>query len=144
MLINLINTEGFTGCYDFVYVPMDFKHSKGLGFSFVNFLKTEDAERFQTHFAGFSNWGQASDKVCEVVWTTPLQGKDAFVERYRNSPVMHDSMPEEFKPVVFQDGERVPFPQPTKQIKAPKASIKEAEVKLDSVPQEETKEGQQV
>jgi hypothetical protein len=123
MLLDLINTEGFAGCYDFVYLPLDFKTMAALGYSFVNFVDANDAERFLTHFSGFSRWGDGSDKVCEMTWSTALQGKNANIERYRNSPVMHESMPEELKPLLFKDGERVAFPKPTKQLRAPKQSI---------------------
>jgi len=122
-LLDLINTEGFAGCYDFVYLPMDFKSMVALGYSFINFLDSEDAERFKIHFTGFSHWGLESDKVCEMTWSTAIQGKEANIERYRNSPVMHHSMPEECKPLVFEDGVRVAFPKPSKQIRAPKPSI---------------------
>jgi len=123
MLLQLINTEGFVDCYDFVYLPMDFKKMLGLGYSFINFLDSNDADRFKTHFSGFSRWGQASDKVCETMWSNALQGRDANIERYRNSPVMHPLIPDDCKPLLFKDGERVAFPEPTKQIRAPKPSI---------------------
>merc|ERR1711977_264384 len=47
MLLDIINTEGFVGCYDFVYLPMDFKSMAALGYSFINFMDSEDAERFK-------------------------------------------------------------------------------------------------
>ena len=31
---------------------------------------------------------------------------EAHVERYKNSPVMHKSVPDEYKPVIFADGVR--------------------------------------
>ena len=31
---------------------------------------------------------------------------------YRNSPVMHPMVPETFKPMLFVEGEKVPFPAP--------------------------------
>lgn len=36
------------------------------------------------------------------------------MERYRNSPVMHESVPDEYKPVILQNGLRVNFPEPSK------------------------------
>lgn len=50
----------------------------------------------------------------------PHQGREAHVERYRNSPVMHPSVPEPYKPIILQGGERIPFPAPTKMPKAPR------------------------
>lgn len=121
-LLGLIDAEGFRDCYDFFYLPLDFKNMVGLGYSFVNLLDPETAKRFHEHFSGFSGWGSAvsSEKVCEVSWSNALQGRDAHIERYRNSPVMHESMPEEAKPMLFENGERVTFPEPTKRIRVPK------------------------
>ena len=31
---------------------------------------------------------------------------EAHVERYKNSPVMHKSVPDEYKPAIFKDGVR--------------------------------------
>ena len=38
----------------------------------------------------------SSQKVCEVCWGNPLQGLGAHIVRYRNSPVMHQSVPDEY------------------------------------------------
>merc|ERR1712066_571567 len=41
------------------------------------------------------------------------------VERYRNSPVMHESIPDEGKPIVLNAGVRMPFPLPTTPLLSP-------------------------
>lgn len=120
MLITLLDEHGFKATYDFVYLPMDFRNGVNLGYAFVNLLTHEDAMRLVATFLGFSKWFFDSAKICEVSWAHPHQGLDEHVERYRNSPVMHASMPEEYKPMIFKDGERIPFPPPTKAIRAPK------------------------
>jgi hypothetical protein len=121
-LIDIIDAEGFRDCYDFFYLPLDFKNMVGLGYSFVNLLDPETARRFHAHFSGFSEWGPSvsSEKVCEVSWSNALQGRDAHIERYRNSPVMHESMLDEAKPMLFENGKRLTFPEPTKRIRVPK------------------------
>lgn len=119
-LLDLMNAEGFAGTYDFVYLPIDFKSKAGLGYSFVNFADPDVAERFHSHFSGFNAWDVQSDKVCETNWSEALQGREAHVERYKNSPVMHHSMPEECRPLLFKDGVPVPFPAPTVRIRAPR------------------------
>jgi hypothetical protein len=35
------------------------------------------------------------------------------VELYRNSPVMHHSVPDACKPILLRNGVRIPFPAPT-------------------------------
>lgn len=120
MLLQLIDKEGFAGQYDFIYLPMDFKLHASLGYAFVNLVSPEVATRFFKTFEGFHRWVVPSQKVCSVNWSHPYQGLDAHIERYRNSPVMHDDVPDEYKPSVFQNGQRVPFQPPTKKLKFPR------------------------
>jgi len=116
-LLVLLHSEGFAGTYDFVYLPVDHITEAALGYAFVNFTSQAMAERFRDHFQGFRRWGVRTEKVCEVVWGNGHQGLEAHVDRYRNSPVMHASVRDEFKPAVFVNGQRVPFPAPTRRIK---------------------------
>lgn len=119
-LLELIDKHGFHGSYDFVYLPTDFNSQAGLGYAFVNMITPADAEKFWAHFDNFSSWLTDSDKVCSLGWSRPHQGLNALIERYRNSPVMHESLPDECKPMVFVDGVRVPFPPPTRHVKWPR------------------------
>merc|ERR1712217_823433 len=45
MLLELLDTHGFRGLYDFIYVPIDFKRRAGLGYAFVNMSTPQAAER---------------------------------------------------------------------------------------------------
>lgn len=121
MLMNLIDIQGFTGCYDFVYMPHNFKQGNSFGYAFINFTSTAIAELFLGVFQGFADWSTVSNKIAEVSWTETHQGLDAHIERYRNSPTMHESIPDGFKAAMFKDGKRVPFPPPTKTLKPPRA-----------------------
>mmetsp|Transcript_8467 Transcript_8467/g.21279 ORF Transcript_8467/g.21279 Transcript_8467/m.21279 type:complete len:157 (+) Transcript_8467:2-472(+) len=123
MLLELLDTEGFNKDYNFVYIPMDFKRQAGLGYAFVNLIGHSEAERFMAHFEGFSRWKFSSNKICEAAWGTPLQGLNQHIERYRNSPLMHADVPDEFKPILLQDGERIPFPEPSRRIKPPRVKL---------------------
>lgn len=120
MLLEVLDKEGFSGLYDLVYVPVDFGRLAGLGYAFVNFVSNDVAESARQTFHGFTRWSNTSQKVCEVSWSGPIQGLSAHIEHYRNSPVMHESVPEHYKPALFQDGLRRPFPCPTKEIRAPR------------------------
>lgn len=119
-LLDMLDAEGFNKVYSFVYLPTDFKNFAGFGYAFVNFATHEAAVRAKRHFQRYCKWSVPSQKVCEVVWSGPVQGLANHTERYRNSPVMHDSVPDEYKPVVFVDGKRVKFPAPTKKIRPPR------------------------
>lgn len=83
-------------------------------------LQQEVADSFMVHFQGFSDWGTPSKKSCEVTLGSELQGYEAHVDRYRNSPVMHEAVPDEFTPAMFSEGRRIAFPAPTKPIKQPR------------------------
>jgi hypothetical protein len=119
-LMELLDEAEFEGCYDFVYVPIDFHRNAGLGYAFVNFTNTENAKRAMADSQGFARWDCQTPKVCEVLWSTNIQGLSDHIERYRDSPVMHHAVPECFKPVILKNGIRQPFPPPTKVIRPPR------------------------
>lgn len=120
MLMELLAREGFAGQFDFLYLPMDFVSRASLGYAFINFSTPEAAANFMTAFNGFTKWSVPSRKVCGVSWSGPHQGLAEHIERYRNSPVMHEEVPDTFKPVLFSNGTRVPFPPPTRTLRAPR------------------------
>jgi hypothetical protein len=120
MLLDLLDSEGFAQKYDFIYIPVDFSTQAGLGYAFVNLISASDALAFWAHFEGFRQWSLPSEKVCTLNWSSPIQGLAPHMERYRNSPVMHEAVPDEWKPAIYFRGERVVFPPPTKVLKAPK------------------------
>ena len=119
-LLAVLNCEGFTGLYDFVYLPYRFETALCFGFAFVNLVNADQAELAQQHFRGFTAWGMPCEEPCETSWRDPYQGFAANVERYRNSPVMHPSVADELKPILLADGVRQPYPAPTRKIRAPK------------------------
>jgi hypothetical protein len=120
MLLDLLTAEGYQGKFDFAYLPIDFQSGSGLGYAFVNLVTPEIAEDFTERFSGFDCWSMVSEKTCHVTWSDSLQGLSSHVERYRNSPVMHESVPDDHKPLLFHGVQRVPFPAPTKRIRAPR------------------------
>lgn len=119
-LLALLTVHGFARSFDFLYLPIDFTTHGALGYAFVNLVTQADAERLSQSLDGFSSWTVPSSKVCRVSWSQPLQGFEAHVARYRNSPLMHESVPDGYRPMLFCSGERVPFPAPTKRIKPPR------------------------
>jgi len=120
MLLELIDSLGFQGQYDFLYLPIDFQTQACLGYAFVNMVDSGIVPAFWRAFDGFSNWSLPSRKVCYISWSGPHQGLEAHIDRYRNSPVMHPDVGEECKPLIFKDGIRVIFPPPTKSIRPPR------------------------
>lgn len=121
MILELLDSEGFAGLYDFFYLPIDFKKGANLGYAFINMVTHEAALRVQAAFHGYCRWKLGSAKVIQVSWgESEHQGLQKHVARYRNSPVMHPDVPDEYRPLVFADGQRIPFPAPTKAPRKPR------------------------
>lgn len=120
VLLRILFDEGFGEAFDFLHVPVDFQTWAGLGYALVNFPTHEMALSVQAHFNGFARWPFPSDKVCEVAWNGPHQGLPTHIERYRNSPLMHFSVSEVYRPVLYEKGVRVKFPAPTARIRPPR------------------------
>jgi len=120
LLMEIFNSNGFEGCYNFLYLPIDFVRHANLGYVFVNLIDEETAAKFWIVFNGFKGWKGPSQKVCEVLWSTPCQGLDEHIARYRDSPMMHAAVPDSCRPILLKDGERIPFPAPTKSLRQPR------------------------
>jgi len=120
MLLELLDTEGFERCYDFLYMPIDFHRKAGLGYAFVNMVTHADAESLMERLKSFDKWQTPSQKLLDVCWSEPSQGLEAQIERYRNSPVMHPDVEDKYKPLLLQGGVSVIFPGPTKRIRLPR------------------------
>jgi len=122
LLLEVLDENGLRCCYDFVYLPHDFKKKTAAGFAFVNFTTNANAEAAFTVLQSFSKWKtMQSVNVLEVTWAHPLQGLDAHVDRFKNSSIMHADVPDEYKPVIFENGLRVDFPAPTQKLRLPLA-----------------------
>jgi len=119
-LLAMLDERGFCGRYDFVYLPVDFTHNLGLGYALVGFVDHASARIALESLQGLCFPAVDGSFQCEVSWSEPHRGLAGHIERYRNSPVMHPSMPDEYKPAIFVNGQRVPFPPPTKNIRPPR------------------------
>jgi hypothetical protein len=122
MLFDLISSAGFFSQCSFVYLPIDFVKQVSLGYALVDLPKPANAQAFFEYFDGYADWSaqNGSAAPCSASWSDPHQGLEQLVERYRSSPVMHGLVPEEWKPVILENGSPTAFPAPRKAIKAPK------------------------
>ncbi|EGF77833.1 hypothetical protein BATDEDRAFT_27110 [Batrachochytrium dendrobatidis JAM81] len=124
MFIDLLN-ESHLGCFDFVYLRIDFKNKCNVGYAFVNFINADAVIRFADRFVG-RMWGKfKSEKICGMGFAT-IQGKHALVEKFRNSSVMLEK--DEFRPKIFYTdgpkcGKVAPFPGPTTTGFRPKVDV---------------------
>ncbi|CAK0852780.1 unnamed protein product [Prorocentrum cordatum] len=94
--------------------PIDFSKRQNFGYAFVNMSSQEHARRTIAELDGAS-WCQPGEGKAVVSWSL-TQGLDLHVERYRNSPVMHEAMLDQCKPIVLEGGVRVDFPPPTRKV----------------------------
>lgn len=120
-VIAVLNSMGFRGKYDLVYMPKCFATGKNLGHATVNLLRHADGLALAARIHGFQTWSVGDGETsCTAEWSLPMQGWTEHVEAYRNHPVMHESVPESFRPMVFENGRRGIFPQPTEFVPKPR------------------------
>jgi hypothetical protein len=124
----LLEEQGFQGCFDFAHVPVNFQDMANLGYALVNLICNSEAKRALAHFEGLP---VSPSHNCSVAWSLPNQRLCAHIERYQNSPIMHESVPQEYKPALFQNGMLVPFPRPTKKLRAPRVRHAKASKEID-------------
>lgn len=120
MLLDLLEKKGFAKKCNFVYLPVEFTRRSCMGYAFVNLESPGMVPEFWSAFEGLSEWPVPSSKICRVTWSSPLQGLSEHVERFRNSPLMHATVPDECRPILLSNGLRSQFPTPTKTLRAPR------------------------
>lgn len=113
---SMLDSEGFAGQYDFLYLAHNFDDWSALGYGFVNFVEHQTAERAMKALSDRVLWPDIEGQLCEVSWSKSLQGLQACIRGFRNSPVMHPCVNEKYKPVLMTYGRRCSFPEPTKSI----------------------------
>ncbi|KAH8119406.1 RNA recognition motif 2-domain-containing protein [Phellopilus nigrolimitatus] len=100
---------------DFLYLRMDFQNGCNVGYAFVNFIHVQDLLHFARTKLGVK-WNMfSSEKVLQMSYAN-YQGKEALVEKFKNSCVMDER--EAWRPKIFyskgpQQGLPEPFPAPT-------------------------------
>ncbi|KAF4694827.1 hypothetical protein FOZ62_015232, partial [Perkinsus olseni] len=110
MLLEVLAEEGFADKVDFFYLPIDFRNKCNVGYAFINLCSHEYALQFMNVFHHYKLTAFNSLKVCETGFAR-IQGLQANINHYRNSPVNEVSIPE-YRPLLFSNGKEVPFPQP--------------------------------
>ncbi|KAF5393298.1 hypothetical protein D9757_000661 [Collybiopsis confluens] len=110
---------------DFLYLRMDFKNGCNVGYAFVNFISVSDLLSFAKQRLG-QKWNMfSSEKVLQMSYAN-YQGKEALVEKFKNSCIMDER--EEWQPKIFisepghSQGLPEPFPAPTHQRRKERSS----------------------
>ncbi|CAK0892484.1 unnamed protein product [Prorocentrum cordatum] len=126
MLIDQLDSAGFLGEIDYLYLPIDFANRCNVGYCFCNLRTAAARKRFVASFDGVAAQsclpGFNSYKVCQVT-KARWQGRVENVRRLRSSPelmaklVQHPEwlpllMTESGEPEVFRcDGGELPPPR---------------------------------
>jgi len=119
-LVEILENAGFKGKFDFLYLPRHMASQGNLGYAFVNVTSPDVLPGFWAALNGFRKWPIVWKRPCKVSWSVPFQGVEEHKERYRNSRLLHSSVPDEIRPILLQDGVRVDFPPPTRALRAPR------------------------
>jgi RNA recognition motif-containing protein len=118
-LLALLRAEGLEDACDFIYLPVGFRDGLVCGYAFLNFISHEIAvAAFEALDRQMPPVAEVGGEPLEVEWAKGNQGLESLVNRYRNSPVLLPGVPEEWQPLLFSEGRRVPFPAPTRNVKA--------------------------
>lgn len=84
--------------YDFFYLRIDFQNRCNVGYAFVNFIDPIDLVTFAQKRVG-TRWNRFhSDKICDISYAN-IQGKEALIDRFRNSSVMDEDP--SYRPKIF-------------------------------------------
>mmetsp|Transcript_44891 Transcript_44891/g.72921 ORF Transcript_44891/g.72921 Transcript_44891/m.72921 type:complete len:479 (-) Transcript_44891:268-1704(-) len=86
MLLEELNSSGFLGTYDFVYLPIDPETNANRGYSFINFIDPSFAWMLKLSYEGRKMGRFNSDKVVSVA-PAALQGFEANHAHYSTARV---------------------------------------------------------
>ncbi|CAE7846610.1 ML5 [Symbiodinium necroappetens] len=108
ILLELVDKK-FHRCYDFFYLPMYLDQLENTGLAYLNFRDHATAVECQRYFEGSIDWsGHISDRPCKAQWSS-IQGYEANITRHRKAEWLEKNVPEDCKPMAFDEqGRRLP------------------------------------
>jgi len=109
-VVDMLDSQGLNGLYNFVHVPIDGVSGKPEGYAVVNMVSERVAE-----LALLLLQAAEGEQPLLVEWND-IQGIDNLIEMVRDSDLMHREVPDKYKPVLFTAGNRIQFPEPTSEI----------------------------
>lgn len=106
-LVVHLDSQGFSCCYNLVYLPVSFDTLCTHGYAIINLVSSEAATALIEKFPGAS-------------WSEQRQGLTAHMAHFQDSSLMHEDVPDQFKPLLLEGGQRVAFPAPTRPPRVPR------------------------
>lgn len=110
-LLDVLKHHGFADCLDFMYLPMDLRTKKNVGYAFVNFIKPETAKMFLQSFQGVKLNASTSLKSLDII-PSRRQGFINNISVFGGSTDLLKSPSQStspFKPLVLVDGGLLPL-----------------------------------
>jgi len=101
-LLDELNMSGFSGKYDFCYMPCTFTSGEGKGFAFINLINPAIAQAFKGAWHNSQRFGMKSPDAGLNISTALLQGKEANVAKWDSARLRRVRNPH-LRPFV-QDG----------------------------------------
>jgi len=87
---------------------VDFAKGVCFGFAIVNFISEARAQAALTHFS--AGGGRILEQRVVAEWSQGHHGVTALINKYRQSKVMQESVPEMYRPMFLVQGQPRPFP----------------------------------
>lgn len=106
-LVAHLDSRGFANCYNLVYLPVSFDTLCTHGYAIVNLVSSEAASKLIEKFPGAS-------------WSEQRQGLAEHVAHFQDSSLMHEDVPDQFRPLLLEAGCRIAFPAPTRPPRVPR------------------------
>jgi len=117
-MVRLLQEKGWSGLFDFVYMPMNFRCNRGgsnFGYAFVNLRDHWHASEL------IRELNNDPEHSFDAAPASEFQGLTENVDKWKNDSVMHYSVPDECKPAMYDArGNRVTFPKHTKKLSKPR------------------------
>ena len=108
-LTEILNTKGFNSeTYDFMYLPMDFRTRKNCGYCFINFVTSDECNRFVATFQGMQLKADTSAKCLDIV-ESKRQGFNENVSVFSDLFLTSKFKNPLFKPLVKVNGDNIPL-----------------------------------
>ena len=93
---------------DFLYLPIDFKTNKNLGYCFLNFKRPEEASQFLSKYDTRKYvFCETSEKKLQINWSN-RQGFVKNLEVFTQTKML-DTWPSEFRPLALWEGSLRPI-----------------------------------
>ena len=108
-LIETLKEHGFDKTFDFMYLPMDFKTKKNVGYAFINFINCEYKLKFIDAFQGLQLKATTSQKSLDIIPSRRQGFLDNIGVFGASELLSSNSHLAYYKPLVMVNGNLVPL-----------------------------------